>query len=508
MTTSLDVGSSTIRLVQRLDGRIVGCDEWPVPGGDPLTALANLPLPKGLGPVRVALAHDDLLLKIMRQPEGPPERIDRMVRFEAASLSEEASSIAWMRLPGDGEVRCLVQITRQRLIERVRAALAPHGATLAGLSHPSLALGRLWRHQGDQDQPEGTVALVDVGGQHLHVTILRNHEMVLLRSQQPGMDALVEEIAQARSQSATDARNLIRHLTAQSPEDLLAIVARQAAQVSAAITATARFARTQLDLTDLEPSRIIVAGAGAQVHGFLPALAARAGVPVSALNPFSGQSLGLTLEEADRLAGLPSPWAVALGMSLPAELELDALTDARRERRAFWRGPGALAAASVAAAVFACGGAAIAELGAQAAEAERAQAEGGLPQARDLASRLERARTTQAVAAARMRWLDAQRRVTRIAPEFLGAIGELQDPNLCPVVLKNATFSRLPAGGTSIEINGVASAGTKGTAAALHTFEAGLKRVYPVIASLEALSTAISRDQPFRYLITIPDPTP
>ncbi len=511
MLTALDVTASCIRLVERRNGRIVRLDQWPVASGaDPVTALAACPLPPGLGPVRVALAHDDVLLKIMCQPDGPHERLDQLVRFEAGDLGgDEPASIAWMRLPGDGEARLLVQITRLRLIERVRQALAPHGATLAGLCHPALGLSALGISTEEGAPPRGTEALVDVGGRFLHVALMRDSQVVLLRTHQPGMEALVDEVADARSISPTDARTLVRNLAAGSPDDLKDLVHRQAGQVSAAVTAVTRFARTQLDLPTLEAERILVCGAGALAHGFLEALAHRAGRPVQLINPFAGQSLSMTTADLDHLGGLPSPWAVGIGLSMPQVLALDALADERRARQTFWRGPGALAAAACVATLFSLVGLALAHGRAVDAEEARQGIETALPQARDLASRQERARSAQAAAAARIQWLDGQRRIARITPELLGTIGGLQDPSLCPVVLKSLTIQRLPAGSTVAEITGHATAGTKGTAAALHTFEAGLTKRYPVIANLEALPTAIERDrQPFRYLLTIPDPTP
>ena len=511
MAASLDVTASSIRLVERRDGRIVRLDHWPVPAGsDPLLALAAAPLPKDLGPVRVALAHDDLLLKTMIQPDGPDERLDRLVRFESDNIGgDEPASISWMRLPGDGEARVLVQITRRRLIERIKQALAPHGASLASLTHPAVGLAALWNAQAPEDGHQGTEVLVDIGGKYLHVAILKHGRIVLLRSHQPGMDSLIEDLATARSISPGDARTLVKNLSAGSPEDLKDLVQRHAGQVSAAVIAATRFARTQLNLPDLEPERMVLAGQGALAHGLVPALASRAGMPVRLINPFSGQALSLATADLDHLAGLPSPWAVAIGLSQAAPLALDALADDRRERQVFLRGPGAMAAAAVLAAGLALAGTALTEVRAQTLSSNRNEAESSLPQARDLAARLERARTAQTTAASRIAWLDSQRRLARITPELLGVIGGLQDPSLCPVVLRSFTVNRLPTGATVAEITGHATAGTKGTAAALHTFEAGLRSRYPVIASLEALPTAIERDrQPFRYKITIPDPTP
>lgn len=512
----IELGGSSIRLVREREGRIVGLDQWPVPpGADPVMALAAAPVPAPLGRVAVVLHHDDLLLRSMVQPAASPERLDKLVRFEIASMAGEGSdpvSVAWHAVnasfPG-GDLRVLALVAKQRLLARLREAVATHGGKLTAVVPPALGLYHAWRMQ--ETDVAGQIALVDVGGKRVHIALVQEGELLFLRTQTPGMEELVKSVAERRGVPEAEAQKIVARLGKGAPEDLREMIAKQAGAIAAGVTAAVRFAKAQLKIDRFEPQAIHLAGAGAQAPGFAEALKERAGVPVRLLNPFSGVLSTLPAEDMDRHAALPSPWTAAIGVAQAKRLELDALHDDRARASHFWRTDGVLrvAAALVAGLLvlalvrrevdIARAGAAVAEL--------KGEAGAGLvPTAEAHHARLKELQEARERSATKLAWLDQQRRPGRVAAELLSAIALQQDPVDCPVVLTAYRVKRIQ-GAVEVEIEGYAkSAGKKGTDAVLKEFEDGLKRRYTPIRSIQAQPRAISAEnQGFQYRIAVAD---
>jgi hypothetical protein len=513
MTTTIEVTASAIRLCVTAEQRITGLESWPVPlGADPLAVLAAAPLPDGLGKVRVLLHHDDLLTRTLVQPGCAPDRLDKLVRFELGNLAgpgaDDAvpSAISWHLVPiagADGEMRVLAQIARLRLIEQVRQALAPRGAKLAALSHPAIGLFHAFKAQAPAHQ--GVACLIDVGGSHLHLVLVKDGDLVFMRSHAPGMDETVRQVAAKRGISEIDAAALVRKIAVGSPDDLKSLIANQAGAISAAITANVRFCRTQLKLSEFEPTQIHVAGAGALAHGFLATLADRTGLPVRLINPFAGQISRLPTDLSDRLAGLPSPWAVAIGGASAPLWELDALSDERRERTHYWRTDGALKVAAAAAVLLSVVGVVAIEGTLARSSSRLAELEATVPKAQDMAKKIAASRDRQVADANRLLWLDAERRPGRVAVELLNGIAKLQDPATCPVILTGYQVGRQP-GMVVVELAGSATSAKVSAESAIRAFKNGLQQNYPAIATIEELPTAIEKDRlSFKYRLAIPD---
>ena len=513
MPTTIEVTATTIRLCVHEENRIVALDSWPVPtGADPLSALAAAPLPEGLGKVRVLLHHDDLLTRTLVQPACPLERLDKLVRFELGNLtapgSDDAppSAVSWHLVPvsgADGDMRVLAQVTRLRLIDRVRQALAAKGAKLSALGHPAIGLFHAFKAQTPEHT--GAACLVDVGGSHVHLVLVKDGALVFLRTHTPGMDELVRQVAAKRGIAEEDAATLVRKIGAGSPDDLKDLIAAQAGAISAAITANVRFCRTQLKLTDLEPTQIYVAGAGALGHGFVAGLAERSRLAVRLLNPFAGQLTRLPTELSDRLSGLPSPWCPVIGGAWAPAWELDALADERKARQKYWRTEGALKAAAVAAVLLTGLGVVRVEAAHAGVRAQLEELSSTVPAAQKQATQLAETRNKQQEGAAQLQWLDGERRPGRIVTELLACVGKLQDPATCPVVLTGWQLAR-QGNGVVVELTGSATSAKVSADAALRAFADGLKRGYPAISGIEELPTTIDKDRlSFRYRLSIPD---
>jgi len=516
----IEISSSAIRLVRERDGRLLGMDSWPIPpGADPLVALSAAPLPNPLGRVTVLMHHDDMLIRSLLQPAADHERLNRLVRFELASMAGEtgeATAISWHAVNvslGDGaELRVLALLAKPALLTRLRDCLAVHGGRLVSLIPPSLGLYRAWRAQYPDEQ--GQVAIADIGGSRLHIVLVQNGEMIFLRTQTPGMDELVKAVAESRGLPESEASKLVARLGKGAPGDLHQLIAKHAGSMAAAITAAVRFAKSQLKLDTFEISRLYIAGAGAQVFGFSEALQERLAVPIGIINPFSGVLTALATDELDRLATLPSPWTNAIGAALAKSYELDALQDERSRKVQFWRTDGVLRIAC--AVVLGLGLIAIVHRELDILNAAHAvtnlggeKHDGLVPSALAEHDKLGQLVVARQTAAAKLVWLDEQRRPGRIAVELLGAIAAQQDPQTCPVVLTTYHLDRTDQG-VRVSIEGYAkSAGSKSTDIVLREFEEGLRHRYPPITDMVARTKPVALDnQPFAYDITLQDDAP
>jgi hypothetical protein len=511
MLTTVEVSSRAIRLIRVEDQRISDVETFPIPsGGDPLQALESAPLPSPLGKVRVVMSHGDMLLRTMLQPPSAPERLDRLVHFELQGSGDEAVAVSWFsaEVPGADDLRLLTMTTKQKLIDQLRRALAKHGCKLTALSHPAIGLFESYRATVGSESGSGI--LVDVGGANLHLALVHDGQLVFIRSQTPGMDELVRHVAELRTLAEDDAAALVAKLGKGAPADLHEAIKRQIGQVAGVLTANVRFAKAQLKFDALDPKVIWLAGAGAQVHGFIEALSERMGMPVRPLNPFAGTTIGASRERLDRIAALPSAWTAGLGTARAGKVMLDALTDERSRRNEFWRTQGVLrVAAAVVAALFvlalvrqemniAAAGSSIAVLD--------GDGEGLVPVAKAKRKQLDEISTTKGLDTSRLAWIDGERRPGRVALELLAAIASESNPQTCPVFLQSYRLSRQP-GVVTVEIQGHAEgSGKLATDAVLHAFERGLVKRYPPITAIKQLPKPIdSSRQQFHYVLTITD---
>ena len=473
MTAAIEITSRSLRLVVVEDRQLVQLRSWPIPAGaDPVKSLGTIDLPPRLGPVRVLIGNEEVLARLLLQPLCPRERLDRVVGFELSGGGDAEAPLAdWTVVPGfgSGDHRVFGLAVKRALVQRLRQALAVHGARLAALTHPAVGMYHAWRSAGGA----GSALLADVGGAATHIAVVRDDELALVRTLPLGMDTLVAQIAELRSLPLPEANRLVTQLRSSSPEEVQHLVKRQAGQIAVALTGAVKFAKAQLQIDDWQPAAIALAGAGAQVHAFAEAIAERAGIPTRPFNPFAGLTSTLPNEEMDRQAGLPSPWAAALGGAVANRLVVDALADERRSSARFWSTDGALRVGVALAAVAVITGLALNEvqIGRTAAEGARLGPPAG-----------------------------------RVASELLAAVASVQHPERCPVALTAYRIRRSGAGLT-VELEGWAhSVGRMRTSDVLHAFEAGLLSQYPPIVTIDERPQPIDRDrQRFHLVLAIPD---
>lgn len=509
MTVAIEIAARCIRLVAVENGAITQLKSLPCDAGtDPVQLLPSI-LPARAGAVRILLSSEDMLVRMLIQPPCPRERLDRVVGFELTGGGDEDAPLTdWSLVPGfgSGDFRILGLAVKRALVRRLQQALQLAGAKLDGVSHPAVGLYHAWRAAGGM----GDALLADIGGTATHVAMVRQDELALVRTLPVGMDTLVAQLAELRGLPQAEAVRLVSQLRASSPEELQHLVKRQAGQIAVALAGAIKFAKAQLQIDDWQPAAIALAGAGAQVHGFADAVSERAGVPAKPFNPFAPSQCSLPPEQMDALAALPSPWSAAIGAATARKLALDAIADDRRAASRFWATDGILRVGVALAALLVVVAVTLHErsLSMVADEVARLGGDKGLVPAaeRDLAeiAKLEKQRAADA---GRVRWLDGERRASRIAGEILTAVASLQHPDQCPIALTAYRVKR-QAGAVSVELEGFAqSAGRLRTSDVLHAFEEGLRSAYPPISSIEERPKPIDRDrQQFHLVLNLPDP--
>jgi hypothetical protein len=517
MRTTIEVTSRAIRLCREDKGRIIALESYDVPAGsDPLQALEQAPLPTPLGRVRLVLSHGDMLLRSMVQPPCPVERLGKIVRFELSSAGDTEPVVATWHLVagmGSGDMRLLTMVTKRKLLTELRSILKGQGGRLEALVHPAIGVYQSYRALNLGEQGAGMI--VDIGGTHLHLVLIQDGELLFLRTLTPGMEDLVKQVAEMRNLSMADAAQLVAKLGKGAPGDMHEAIKRQVGAIAGVLAANIKFAKAQLRIDAFDPKIIWIAGAGAQVHGFSEALSERMGAPVLPINPFSGARLEVPRERLDRLAALPSPWSVAIGVARAATVELDACQEDRELRALFWRTQGALRVAAAAVALLMVLALVRQEFSLRATLTVLrmlggyggAEGDTGLVGVAEKArAELDKVNSEKAATTARMTWIDGERRPGRVAVEMLSAIAEQGNPMTCPVYLQSYKVSR-KIGQVEIELEGFAQgSGQAASDLILRRFERGLIKRYIPITSIKQLPKPIDpTKQQFHFVITVND---
>lgn len=529
MLTAIEIASRSIRLCQIQDRRVVALESYPVPADmDPIEVLQSVPLPTGIGKVRVVIHHEDVLVRALVQPPCDAERMERVVRFELGnSAGNEPVLFAWRRINNitEGEdLRVLAVVAKERFIRRLREALHHHGASLASVQHPAVALFQAWRARGNNEKE--TCLLADVGGSQVHLALVHEGELIFVRSQSPGMDEMVKQVMALRGIAEADAITLVSQIGKNMPGDLQELIRKQATSLASALSANVRFARAQLQVERIEPISIWLSGSGARVHTFPECLAEQMKIPVRLVNPFAGLPLAMSSERLDRIAALPSSWTPVLGSAHDEETCLDVLEDERRARRQKLTTMGAIKIAVALVAALLVLAVAFQELSiwrTQTISDELIKGtgigDGAVTRAENLNKEVQKLAEKIALESERVAWLDKERRPGRVAVECLAAIDSSRNADDCKVMLdtfkvlrqdsssKNGRSSKQDTG-VRIELVGRAETGSKrDTGAVLRAFESALVKSYPPITGLSQKPTSSSNPmyQPFRWVLTVAD---
>ncbi|MBI3272503.1 MAG: pilus assembly protein PilM [Planctomycetes bacterium] len=363
MATGLDIGSYSIKALRlrRRNSRlqVTGVARTRLfagqePGADPRARAAEelprLAAAAGLGGgALVGLTGRDLNLRFTQVPPVAPDQVQAMMEHEVIQIAGKSGGLVysdhlgldypWKPLP----IPMIVALGKTAFVDERMLLLARGGVRVRDLVPNSIALFHAWRALTPVS-PE-TILLVDVGAENLELVFAREGRLVFARNVAGGGRVFTEALAGTLKVTPAKAEELkcregsLNHAATDGARMALL---NAAGQIQSLIQSSISFARTQTQLPDLSPDRVLVSGGGARVDGLLANLAKFLDKPVEPFDPASALDLSLLGEkDARHVREQPTDLAIALGLAV---VDLDApgvslslLPDAEKTRRRFWR---------------------------------------------------------------------------------------------------------------------------------------------------------------------------
>ncbi|TVR15957.1 MAG: hypothetical protein EA401_02095 [Planctomycetota bacterium] len=507
MTTAIELSASSIRICQLRENVLTHLESYPIPrDSDPIVALQQAPLPQPLGPVRILLHHPDMLQQSIIQPPAPQDRLDRIIRFELMAIVPDMSSVlcSWQVAPvgGEGDLRILVNLAKRNLVEQLRAALKNHGGQLVALSLPACGMYQMWKSAYPSSLHTDEV-LVDIGDTQSHVAIVRNGELIFIRTHKAGTNDIIDGIASLRNISYEDAIKLANRLTNQAPDDIQQLIRNNASGLASGITSVLRFASAQLKIAPITPQRVCIAGIGGRFPGLRQTLQDRLKCTTTLINPFTDLTTQIPLENIDLEAELPSPWTAVLGGARNTSIPLDTLQQLRQERMEFWGSHGALRAAAVTAVVImilAFSRQFIAAHNAEGRQHTLANSSDGLVTIAE-AQMQSLQNTADSIETERQRtqFLYDQLAPAKVAQEVLNGIASLNDPKTQRVQLTSYQLYRSENQLRMIIEGAAEESSGRRFGEVLDNYRQQLRDAYPLIIGISDLGSSIDDNNRMRF---------
>ena len=164
MVTTIELGPQEIRWCRVEQGRIVDMARQKV-SGDPIAALRDMAWPGPLGPTKILIRHNDILIRSMGVAPGPRDKMERILGFELRSFvgEEQYPSMRFTFRSADNvvgnDVRALTLLTKQGLIDELTEAVKGHGGKLIGISHPLTGLFQAVERQAPENIQRPSIIL-------------------------------------------------------------------------------------------------------------------------------------------------------------------------------------------------------------------------------------------------------------------------------------------------------------------------------------------------------------
>ncbi|MFW6162030.1 MAG: type IV pilus assembly protein PilM [Planctomycetota bacterium] len=289
--------------------------------------------------VAAGLAGREYFIKYLRVPPASPDKLRKIIEYEAADdptlPSQQTTDFLLLDLPTKSEeFSALVAMAHEEALRRRLDLLREARLTADdGVTLDAVGLFYAYVHALDEDiYNDKTTLLVDIGAEHMDVVVQRNAKMLFIRNLTLGgqrfSEAVQEEyelpIKEAEELKLTRGAIIPEHfdvaaeLDVSSPEARLsAALIEPAEAVYNTLQATIKYCMTQTRMTDLRIDEVVLSGLGARLQGLREFLAQRFHVPVTLFDPLQGVDLSplSPSARADVEADAPG-YAVALGLAL------------------------------------------------------------------------------------------------------------------------------------------------------------------------------------------------
>lgn len=294
-----------------------------------------------VGGVTLGIPGNAATLRYHRLPPVPDWRLQLILKYETEEMAEKSgeplsSDSLHLEIPessGEEDVHLLGMGKEHTLVPMLEEAQSAGGRVHRAIPR---ALGIVHAFLGGGiDEEQETVMLVDIGVDESHLAIVRDGRLLFARTVTFGTSELDDLIARRLDLSLADAKRVRERaaggkLPAELVDGVGATMRSWTGQLGQLVVSSVTFCRSQTQIRDLDPDRLLLAGPGAALaHG---AGISHEGMParIEKLIPrLSGESL----------PGAAETWAPVIGLAAagldPRARFLDLLPAMYRKKRVF-----------------------------------------------------------------------------------------------------------------------------------------------------------------------------
>ena len=299
--------------------------------------------------VVAGLSGKDLVVRYHQVPEVPDWQLRQIMEFEVAEIEKQsgdslASDFNLLPVASDlsSDDTVLLALTREQGIEERNERLGTSGLKPRYYTPNAVALYHAYRLYGPA--ADGDVLIANIGKSGSDLVVVREGDLLYARSAGTGGDVLTEALVKEFNVSPAKAEKLkcemgdLRRASERkglSPQQEKVSYALESAagRLYQLVQSTLQFAKSQLQLNQLEPSLVLLTGGSARMKGLDQYLEGNLGVPVKLFDPLADADVEVD-GNADTLA-----MTAALGLAVmaadPEAYSVEVLSRKARKAREF-----------------------------------------------------------------------------------------------------------------------------------------------------------------------------
>jgi type IV pilus assembly protein PilM len=304
--------------------------------------------------VVLGISGKESIIRYTHVPPVPAWRLKIIMDYEVGEVAEkigEKLTSDFRVLPvtrtADDDQLVVIALAKESVLEGSLSDLAAAGISVAKAMPSAVALyaaASAFGKKPDPDNPEDELEVViDLGAENLNLVFLLNGNLAFVRSASFGGKNFTEALSRDLGMPFEKAEALkLREGTVEQGgrrEEVSNTLRGAAVQLLSMVQTSVKFARGQTGADLPEPTRYVLLGGGAALHGLVSYLQAGLKKPVEVFHPSAVASPDVEGDAARALAAAPGNFAVALGLAASSVrrggLELSLLPAKYVERRAF-----------------------------------------------------------------------------------------------------------------------------------------------------------------------------
>jgi type IV pilus assembly protein PilM len=275
--------------------------------------------------VAAAVSGHSVIVKRVNLPQMSREELEDQIQWEAEQyipFDVNEVNLDFQILDSkeeEGQMDVLLVAAKRDLIDDYVQVINEAGLNPVAIDVAGFAVQNAYEVNYEQE-PDAVVALVNIGAQVVNINVLRNGIPAFTRDIMTGGAQYTEEIQKALSVSFDEAERIktggsggdgaqVRDVIPQEVEAAMRSVSESViGEISRSLDF---FAATA---ADARISKVLLAGGGSRISGFVEAFAERTGVETEAMNPLA-RMLPSKGFEAEYLHEMAPSMAVAIGLA-------------------------------------------------------------------------------------------------------------------------------------------------------------------------------------------------